>query len=93
MQLFYGPNIGQSNNGCAQIPEYDALYRETQKIPAGSQRDAIYHKMARILEVNAIMFAGYSRYSNMLAQPRIIGYKRHPILAAEWMYFDIDQRK
>jgi oligopeptide transport system substrate-binding protein len=29
----------------------------------------------------------------MVAQPRVIGYKKHPILSAEWMYFDIEKNK
>jgi ABC-type transport system substrate-binding protein len=92
MQLFYGPNIGQNNNGCNKIPEYDTLYAQTQKLPPGPERDALYHKMARILEVYAPQRLGYSRYRNMLAQARVIGYKKHPILSAEWMYFDIEKR-
>jgi oligopeptide transport system substrate-binding protein len=31
-----------------------------------------------------------TRYRNMLVQPRVIGYKKHPILAAEFMYYDLD---
>jgi oligopeptide transport system substrate-binding protein len=93
MQLFYSPNIGQNNNGCNRIPEYDALFAESQKLPHGPERDALYHKMARILEVYAPQRLGYSRYRNMLAQPRVIGYKKHPILSAEWMYFDVEKRK
>lgn len=93
MQLYYGPNIGQSNNGCMEIPEYDALYKQTQKMPAGPERDALYHKMARIMEVYSPQRLGYARYRNMLAQARVIGYKKHPILNCEWMYFDIDKRK
>jgi hypothetical protein len=31
-----------------------------------------------------------TRLRNMLVQPRIIGYKKHPILLAEFIYFDID---
>ncbi len=93
MQLFYSQNIGQNNNGCNQIPEYDTLYAQTQKLPHGPQRDALYHKMARILEVMAPQRLGYSRYRNMLAQARVIGYKKHPILSAEWMYFDVEKRQ
>jgi hypothetical protein len=26
----------------------------------------------------------------MLLQPRVVGYKKHPILLAEFIYFDID---
>ncbi|WP_211465118.1 ABC transporter substrate-binding protein [Collimonas silvisoli] len=93
MQLFYGPNIGQNNNGCSKIPEYDVLYAASQKLPNGPERDLLYHKMARILEVNAPARIGYARYRNMIAQPRVIGFKKHPILHTEWMYFDIDKSK
>ncbi|MGZ3236405.1 MAG: ABC transporter substrate-binding protein [Burkholderiaceae bacterium] len=93
MQLFYGQNIGQNNHGCNKIPEYDTLYAQTQQMPPGPERDALYHKMARILEVYAPQRLGLSRYRNMLAQPRVIGYKKHPILPAEWMYFDIEKRQ
>lgn len=89
MQLYYGPNTGQNNNGCAQIPAYDKLYAATQRMPAGPERDALYHQMARILEVYSPVKMGYARYRNMLAQHRVIGYKKHPILHAEWMYFDV----
>jgi oligopeptide transport system substrate-binding protein len=93
MQLFYGPNISQNNNGCVKIAEYDALYAQSQKLPASPERDALYHRMARIMEVYAPQRIGYARYSNTLSQPRVIGYKKHPILHAEWLYFDIGKRK
>lgn len=93
MQLFYGPNIGVTNNGCVSIPEYDKLYAQTQKMPAGEARDVLYHKMARIMEVNAAQSIGFARYRSMLAQPKVIGYKKHPIIYGEWMYFDIEKNK
>jgi oligopeptide transport system substrate-binding protein len=93
MQLFYGPNIGQSNNGCMKIPQFDTLYERSQKLPAGAERDALYRQMARVLEVYAPLRIGYARYRNMLAQPRVIGYKKHPIMHSEWIYFDIDPHR
>jgi ABC-type transport system substrate-binding protein len=93
MQLFYGPNTGQNNNGCVAIPEYDKLYAESQKLPPGPERDALYHKMARIMEVYSAQRIGYARYRIMLAQPRVIGYKKHPILPADWMHIDIEKRQ
>ncbi|HYD78759.1 MAG TPA: ABC transporter substrate-binding protein [Paucimonas sp.] len=92
MQLFYGPNSKQTNNGCMQIEEYDRMFRETQKMPAGPERDALYHKMTRIIEVYSTSRLAYARYRNMLAQPRVVGYKKHPILPQEWMYFDVEKR-
>jgi len=75
MQLFYGPNTYATNNGCSIIPEYDKLYEQSQQMPAGPERDVLYHKMARILEVYMPYRMGYARYRNMLSQPRVMGYK------------------
>jgi len=89
MQLFYGKNIHSTNNGCISIPEYDRLYEQSQKLNAGPERDALYHKMARILEVNMPVQMASTRYRNAMAQPRVIGFKKHPIIPSEWMYFDL----
>lgn len=93
MMLFYSANIHSTNNGCMTIPEFDALYSQSHALPAGAERDALYHKMARILEVYAPIRVGYSRYRNMLAQPRVKGFKKHPVITAEWMYMDVEARK
>lgn len=91
MQLFYGPNIGQNNNGCFQDAQYDAWYAASQKLPAGAEREALYRKMARRLEVTGGAMMGYARYRNMLAQRSVLGYKKHPILHQEWAYIDIER--
>jgi len=93
MQLFYGKNIHMNNNGCVAIPEYDKLYEQSQKLPAGPERDLLYHKMARVMEFYSAQRIGFARYHNMLAQPRVIGYKKHPVMHVEWKYIDIDKNK
>ncbi|ATZ66641.1 ABC transporter substrate-binding protein [Acinetobacter haemolyticus] len=93
MQLFYGKNVHVSNNSCVQIPEFDRLYEQTQKMSPSPERDALYRKMSRILEVYMPAQVIGARYRNILAQPRVIGFKKHPILPAEWMYIDIDMKK
>lgn len=93
MQLFYGKNVNVTNNACFKHPEFDRLYEQTQSMPASPERDAIYRKMSRILEVNMPVLMLYSTYRNVLSQPRVIGYKNHPILSSEWMYIDIDSKK
>ncbi len=93
MQLFYSKNIHLNNNGCAAIPEYDALYEQSQKLQAGPERDLLYHKMTRIMELYAAQRVGFARYRIMLAQPRVIGYKKHPIMHVEWLQIDLDKNK
>jgi ABC-type transport system substrate-binding protein len=89
MQLLYGPNTFQSNNACARIPEFDKLYERSQKMPPGPERDALYRDMTKFIEAYAPWRLMISRYRNMLVQPRVLGYKRHPILHAHWQYVDV----
>lgn len=89
MQLFYGPNTHQNNGGCYQDPQYDKWYEESQKLPPGPERDALYHKLTRQMEVNGAILMGYTSYRNMLAQPAVLGFKKHPILHEEWQYLDM----
>lgn len=89
MQLYYSKNIGANNVGCMDIPEVDRLYIQSQKLPAGAERDALYHQMARLIEVYSAQQVGFARYRNMLAQQRVIGYKKNPLIYGEWMYFDV----
>jgi oligopeptide transport system substrate-binding protein len=89
MQLLYGKNIYQSNNACAKIPEYDKLYEQSIRMPDSPERDKLYREMAGIIEAYAPWRLDISRYRNMLVQPRVLGYKKHPILHAEWQYIDV----
>jgi ABC-type transport system substrate-binding protein len=89
MQLMYGPHSGESNNGCARIPEYDKLYAQTVAMPPGPERDKLYREMARIAEVYATWRVTISRYRNMLVQPAVQGYKKNPFLPSQWQYLDV----
>jgi len=89
MQLLYGPNIYQSNSACAKIPEYDRLYEQSVRMPPGPGRDRLYKDMTRVLEAYAPWRLTISRYRNQLVQPRVMGYRKHPILHAHWHYVDV----
>ncbi len=92
MQLLYGPNTGQNNNACARIPEYDRLYEQSIRMPDSPERDRLYHDMTRLIEVYAPWRLGVLTYRNMLVQPRVLGYRKHPILHNEWKYIDVSAR-
>lgn len=92
MQLHYGPNVNLNNAACFADPQVDAWYAATRSMPAGPGRDALYHRIARRLDVTGAVRVGYARYRNMLAQPNVLGYKKHPILHQEWAYIDIESR-
>ncbi|CAG0960598.1 Heme-binding protein A [Burkholderiales bacterium] len=92
LQLLYGPNTGQSNNACARIPEFDELYKKSKSLPDTSERNRLYQQMMKSFEAHTPWRLGVSRYRNMLIQPRVLGYKKHPILHAEWLYMDLEKK-
>jgi oligopeptide transport system substrate-binding protein len=93
LQLLYSKNIGESNNACYKSPVFDKLYEKAATLPDGSERDKLYLEMQKVFEADTPWRMGVSRYRNQLIHPWVIGYKKHPILLAEWMYFDINTGK
>jgi len=90
MQLLYSKNIHQNNNACASIPEYDKLYEQSLRLePDSPERDRLYREMTKLIEAYAPWRLDISRYRNQLVQPRVLGYKKHPILHSEWQYIDV----
>ena len=90
MQLLYGGNVGQSNVACYQSATYDKLYEQSRLMPDSPNRDRLFEQMTRQFETDAPWRLGTAVYQNTLVQPRVIGYKAHPVLLADWMYVDID---
>ncbi len=91
MQLLYGPNTGQSNNGCYESKAFDALYVASSKLPLDSvDRMKLFIDMARQMQVDGAWQVSGSRLRNQLIRPWVKGYKKHPILQAEWMYIDLE---
>ena len=58
-------------------------------MPAGPERDKLYQEMTRILEGYSTHRLTVSRYRNQLVQPRVEGYRRHPIMPSAWQYLDV----
>jgi ABC-type transport system substrate-binding protein len=90
MQLLYGPNTGQSNNGCYESKAFDALYEKARDLPDSPERNRLFLEMSRQMEVDGAWSLHLSRERRWLVRPWVIGFKRHPILHAEWQYMDLD---
>ena len=91
MQLLYGPNTGQSNNGCYESKAFDALYDKMLALPDSPQRDRLFLEMTRQMEVDGAWVLQTSRERNQLIWPWVKGYVKHPILNAEFVFMDIDR--
>ena len=93
MQLLYGPNTSQSNNGCYQSADYDAFYRKMVKLPDSPERNRLFQELTRQMEVDGAWSLQVSRERNQLIWPWAKGYKKHPILSTEFLYMDVEPRK
>ena len=79
MQLLYSKNINQSNNACANIPEYDKLYAEQQAELDLDKRWDIVHQMEQILyEDSPYVILWYSPLLEAWRTDTFTGYKQQP---------------
>jgi ABC-type transport system substrate-binding protein len=93
MQLLYGPNTGQSNNGCYESKSFDALYEKARALPPEAPgRNQLFVDMARQMDVDGAWAMHVSRERNQMIRPWVMGYKKHPILHGEWLYMDLGPR-
>ena len=90
LQLLYGPNSLQSNNGCYDSPIFNRLYEAAAKLPDSPQRTALYELMVRQAEYDGAWRFGVSRKRATLVHKGIIGFKKHPMMHTEWKFMDID---
>jgi ABC-type transport system substrate-binding protein len=89
-QLLYGPNCGSSNDGCFQLPEFDAAYAKAATLPPGPERQKLYDEMARLVAAYAPWKLHAYRKRNQLVQPWVLGWRKHPFLHDAYQYADID---
>ncbi len=91
MQNLYGPNSGQSNNGCYVSAAFDKLYEQARKLPDSPERNRLYEQMNRQMEADTAWSLHVTRLRTQLVRPWVLGFKKHPILQAEWQYMDLDK--
>ena len=89
LQLLYGPNAHQGNFSCYQSANFDALYKKAMALPPGPERTQLYAQMNRQMEADTPWRVNTTRVRDWVSQPWVEGFKKHPILNAEWQYMDI----
>lgn len=89
--LLYGPNCGESNKSCFNLPEYNRLYEKAAALPNSPERNALYRDMAKLSMAYAPWKLGVHRIWHHFARPWVIGFKHHAINATNFfVYSDID---
>ena len=90
LQLFITKSIGGANYSLFSNAEFDALYEKAKVMPDSPERTALYRRMVHILWVYGPWRVNTLLSNNILIQPWVIGYKKHPFAHAPWRYLDVD---
>ena len=90
LQLFTKATLGQANYAMFQLPEYDALYEKARRLPFGPERLALYDRMVKLILVYVPWMVETFKAQNILMQPWLLNYKKHPFGYEPWRYLDID---
>ncbi len=88
--LAYGPNKGSANDARFDMKAYDELYLRQRSLPDGAERLAAMQEATRLLVAYMPYKFHLHRIQLDLAQPWLVGYKRHPFTTRQWAYLDID---
>ena len=88
--LAYGPNAGSANDARFVLKGYDRLYERQRVLPDGPERLAAMRDASRLLVAYMPYKFHLHRIQQDLAQPWLLGYRRHPFTTRQWAYVDID---
>jgi ABC-type transport system substrate-binding protein len=90
MSLLYGPHSGFANLSRFNLPEFNRLYSQAQKLPDGAERTQLFRKMSELVNAYAPWILHAYRYENVIEQPWMLGYKHTVFDWHPWKYYDID---
>ena len=90
LQLHYKDSIGQTNYAMFDHPEYNALYERVKRMPDGPERNALMAKMVKLILVYVPWVVESFKAQNILVQPWVLNYKKHPFNHEPWKYLDVD---
>ena len=93
LALAYGPGKGENNLARFENAEFDKLYRRLQLLPDGPERLAMMQQAVKIMVAYMPYKFSTHRILTDMAQPWLLGYRRHPTLRDFWKYVDIDTGK
>jgi ABC-type transport system substrate-binding protein len=92
MTNYYGPNAKRGNFGCYQSTVFDDAFDKARLMQDSPERTALYDTMTRQLEADTARFIGLWRIRNWVLQPWVRGYKKHPIMHADWQFLDVERK-
>jgi ABC-type transport system substrate-binding protein len=91
MKLLYSKTIGQNNYACFENEEYDANFEKLKRLPDGPERTKVLHNLYRLMEVNGVLGLSSTGIATRLSHQRVEGYRKHPLILGDWIYYDIQK--
>ena len=77
-----GRTAGRATTPATARPSSTGATRRSRLLPDGPERDRLYREMTRLMETDTVWILADSRYRNVLLQPHVRGFKKHPVLHA-----------
>jgi ABC-type transport system substrate-binding protein len=90
--IAYGPNAGDSNDPRFRLDAFDELFRQQQRLPDGSEREALLRRGKDLLVAYMPFKVHMHRVVSDLVQPWTHTYLRHPFMRDLWRFVDVDAR-
>ncbi|HQR57413.1 MAG TPA: ABC transporter substrate-binding protein [Burkholderiaceae bacterium] len=88
--MAYGPNTESINDARFNLPAYNRLFEQQRVMPDGPERLALLHEATRLMVAYMPYLLHMHRIYVDLAQPWVIGFRRHPFTSRRWSWIDID---
>jgi ABC-type transport system substrate-binding protein len=88
--MAYGPNRESINDARFDLPAYNRLFEQQRVLPDGPERLAMLRDASRLLVAYMPYMMHMHRVYVDLAQPWVVGFRRHPFSSRKWAWIDID---
>jgi ABC-type transport system substrate-binding protein len=88
--MAYGPNRQSINDARFDLPEFNRLFEQQRVLPDGPERLALLRESGRLMTAYMPYLLHMHRVYVDLAQPWVIGFRRHPFTSRRWSWVDVD---
>ena len=90
LALAYGPNKGQANHARFDLPAFNKLYIQQNKMADGPERQKVMEEASKLMVAYVPYKISSHRIATDLMHPWVYGYRRNPFVREFWKYIDID---
>jgi ABC-type transport system substrate-binding protein len=86
----YGPNKGGANHSRFDLPAYNALYIQQNRMPDGAERRRVMEEANKLLIAYMPYKVSSHRIATDLTHPWVLGYRRNAFVREFWKFIDVD---